>query len=239
MGQYPYRSEQPGWIDGRTADTAIRERDFFRSVYTWMFTGLMLTAAASLLVVNSPAMQRAIFENRLVFWGLIIAELGMVFYLSARIQKITASTAAMLFLGYSAFNGLTLSAIFLVYTSASISLAFFTAAGMFAGMSIFGYVTKRSLAGWGSFLMMGVIGIVIAMVVNIFLRSNAMDFMISIIGVFIFLGLTAYDTQKLKSYAHAEGGMRSNLAIIGALALYLDFINLFLFLLRIFGGNRR
>jgi FtsH-binding integral membrane protein len=237
MGQYPYRSEQPAWIDGRTAESGLRERAFFRSVYAWMFGGLMLTAAAALWVAVSPAMQDLVMRSSLR-WVLLIAELGMVFYLSFRIQKISAGTAASLFLVYSLLNGLTLSVILFAYTQATIFQAFITAAGMFGAMSIYGMVTKRSLASWGSFLMMGVIGLIIASVVNIFLQSSAMSWIVSVIGVFIFLGLTAYDTQKLKSFAQA-GELRENLAIIGALALYLDFINLFLFLLRLFGGNRR
>ncbi|HEX9984335.1 MAG TPA: Bax inhibitor-1/YccA family protein [Thermoanaerobaculia bacterium] len=235
MGQYPYRSEQPGWIDGRTAESGLRERAFFRSVYAWMFGGLMLTAAAAVWVALSPAMRSIVMPLR---WVLLIAELGMVFYLSFRIQKISAATAASLFLVYSLLNGLTLSIIFLAYNLPTIFQAFISAAGMFGAMSIYGMVTKRSLASWGSFLMMGVIGLVIASVVNIFLKSSPMGWIISVIGVFVFLGLTAYDTQKLKSYAQA-GELRENLAIIGALALYLDFINLFLFMLRLFGGNRR
>jgi FtsH-binding integral membrane protein len=236
MSQYPFGQQQPAWVDGRTASTAERERTFIRSVYAWMFGGLVLTALAALWVVNSPAMQQLIFTTPLR-WVLLFAELGLVFYLSLRILKMSAATAASVFLVFSLLNGLTLSSIFFVYTAGDISLAFFTAAGMFGAMSIYGMVTKRDLTSWGSFFFMGLIGIVICSIINIFLKSNALGFAISLIGVFVFLGLTAYDTQKLKSYANAPQ-LRENLAIIGALALYLDFINLFLMLLRLFGGRR-
>jgi FtsH-binding integral membrane protein len=235
MSNYPYRPEQPAWIDGRTADTAERERTFIRSVYAWMFGGLLLTAAAALWVVQSESMQRIVFPMR---WILMLAELGLVFFLSFRITKMSAGTAASTFLVFSLLNGLTLSAIFFVYPRADIYLAFFTAAGMFGAMSVYGMVTKRDLTSWGSFFFMGLIGIIICSVVNIFLKSSALGFAISFIGVFVFLGLTAYDTQKLKSYATAPE-LRENLAIFGALALYLDFINLFLMLLRLFGGGDR
>ena len=236
MSQYPYRPQEPAWIDGRTANVAERERSFIRSVYAWMFGGLILTALAALWVVSSPAMQQLIFTTPLR-WVLLFAELGLVFYLSLRITKMSAGTAASVFLVFSLLNGLTLSSIFFVYTAGDISLAFFTAAGMFGAMSVYGMVTKRDLTSWGSFFFMGLIGIVMASVVNIFLRSSALTWTVSILGVFIFLGLTAYDNQKLKAYATSPT-LRENLAVIGALSLYLDFINLFLFMLRIFGGRR-
>jgi FtsH-binding integral membrane protein len=238
MSQFPYRGEQPAWIDGaRPADTAVREREFIRSVYAWMFGGLILTSLAALWVVNSVAMQKLIFGTPLR-WVLLVAELGLVFYLSFRITKMAPATAASVFLVFSLLNGLTLSAIFFVYPTANIYLAFFTAAGMFGAMSIYGMVTKRDLTSLGSFMFMGLIGIVICSLVNIFLKSSALGFAISFIGVFVFLGLTAYDTQKLKAYATAPQ-LRENLAVYGALALYLDFINLFLMLLRLFGGGDR
>jgi FtsH-binding integral membrane protein len=237
MSQFPYRPEQPAWIDGRTADTAERERTFIRSVYAWMFGGLILTALAAMWVMNSPAMQRLVFETPLR-WVLLIAELGLVFYMSFRITRMSPATAASVFLVFSLLNGLTLSAIFFVYTQAAIYQAFFTAAGMFGAMSVYGMVTKRDLTSMGSFMFMGLMGIVICSVINMFLKSPGLGFAISIVGVFVFLGLTAWDTQKLKAYATAPQ-LRENLAIYGALALYLDFVNLFLMLLRLFGGNRR
>jgi uncharacterized protein len=236
MSQFPYQpqQQQPAWVEGRTAQTAEREREFIRSVYGWMFGGLLLTAAASLWVVMSPAMQRIVSSTWLF---LVIAELGIVFFLSFRIMKMSAGAAAAAFLVFSLLNGLTLSAIFFVYTTASIFQAFVSAGAMFGAMSVYGYVTKRDLTSWGSFFFMGLIGILITMVINFFLKSSALGYAISIIGVFVFLGLTAYDTQKLKSYATATE-MRENLAVIGALALYLDFVNLFLMLLRLFGNRR-
>jgi hypothetical protein len=237
MSQFPHQTSQPAWIDGRTAETAERERTFIRSVYAWMFGGLLLTAAASLWVVSSQSMQQLIFGTPLR-WVLIIGELGLVMFLSFRITKMSPAAAASSFLVFSLLNGLTLSVIFLVYSQASIAQAFLTAAGMFGAMSVYGMVTHRDLTSWGSFFFMGLIGVVICSVINIFLHSSALGFAVSFIGVFVFLGLTAYDTQKLKSYATAPQ-LRENLAVYGALALYLDFINLFLMLLRLFGGNRR
>ncbi|HUO83595.1 MAG TPA: Bax inhibitor-1/YccA family protein [Thermoanaerobaculia bacterium] len=219
--------------------TRTRERDFIRSVYGWMFGGLLLTAAAAAWVVFSPAMQQIVLANRAVFWMLAIAEIGLVFYLSLRIQKMSPAAAASAFLVYSLLNGLTLSVIFFVYQLGSIMQAFVVAGGMFGAMSIYGMVTKRDLTSWGSFFFMGLIGVILASVVNIFLRSPALTFAVSIIGVFVFVGLTAYDTQKLKGYARmATGDRATNLAVIGALALYLDFINLFLMLLRLLGDRR-
>lgn len=237
MSNYPYQ-QQPAWVDGRTAQTAERERTFIRSVYAWMFAGLLLTAAAAWWVVQSTAMQQLIFGNRYMVWVLMIAEFGLVMFLSFRITKMSAGTAASTFMVFSLLNGLTLSSIFFVYTRGDITLAFLTAAGMFGAMSVYGMVTKRDLTSWGSFFFMGLIGVIICSVINIFLKSSALGFAISLIGVFVFLGLTAYDTQKLKAYATAPE-LRENLAVYGALALYLDFINLFLMLLRLFGGSDR
>lgn len=238
MNQFDFqRQQQPAWISASTADSQEQIRSFFRSVYAWMFGGLLLTSLAAFWVVQSQAMQQIIFGNRATVWILFAAELGLVFFLSFRIMKMSAGTAAGTFLVFSFLNGLTLSAIFFVYTGGEIMQAFATAGGMFGAMSIYGMVTKRDLTSWGSFFFMGLIGLIICSVVNIFLQSSALAWTISIIGVFVFLGLTAWDTQKLKAYATAPQ-MRENLAVIGALALYLDFINLFIFLLRIFGGRR-
>ncbi len=214
---------------------------FLAKVFNWMAIGLGLTgivayftafSGLAMVIIGSP-----------LFFILILAELGMVFYLSARINKMQPGTATGLFIGYSVLNGLTLSAIFLAYTASSIAGTFFITAGMFGGMAVYGLITKRDLSGWGSFLMMGLIGIIIASVVNIFLKSSSMYWVISLIGVFIFTGLTAYDVQKIKRMgeegimSQGEGAIRKG-AIMGALALYLDFINLFLMLLRFFGGSR-
>lgn len=215
---------------------------FMRGVYQWMTLGLLVTAALAYFVASSPQMQQLIFGNQIVFFGLIIAELGLVVAISAGIRRLSAGTASGLFLLYSGLNGLTLSAILLVYTAQSIFMTFVICAGMFGAMSIYGLTTKKDLTSWGSFLFMGLIGVIIASIVNIFMKSNTMELVISFIGVLIFTGLTAYDTQKLKDMGES---MPSNDAtavrrgtILGALSLYLDFINLFLMLLRLFGSAR-
>jgi FtsH-binding integral membrane protein len=230
---------QPAWISASTAETGMRVRAFIRSVYAWMFGGLLLTAFSALWVASSTAMQQLIFGNRMMLIVLIVAEFGLVIAISAGMRRFSPAAAASMFLVYSLLNGLTLSAIFFVYKQTSIVQAFVVAAAMFGAMSVYGLVTKRDLTSWGSFFFMGLIGIVICSVVNLFLHSSGMSFVISLVGVFVFVGLTAWDTQKLKSYATVGGPMQENLAIFGALALYLDFINLFLFLLRIFGDRRR
>jgi FtsH-binding integral membrane protein len=217
----------------------LRVRAFVRSVYGWMFGGLLLTALSSAWVVVSPAMQQLIFSNRIVPWGLFIVELGLVFAISRGIRRFAPGTAAMLFFAFSLLNGLSLSAIFFLYSQQSILQAFLTAAGMFGAMTLYGTVTKRDLTSWGSFFFMGLIGIVICSVVNIFLHSSGLSFVISVVGVFVFLGLTAYDTQKLRAFATVGGPTQENLAIYGALTLYLDFVNLFILLLRLFGGGNR
>jgi FtsH-binding integral membrane protein len=236
MSQYPYRPEQPAWISA-SVDTDVRVRDFVRGVYAWMFGGLALTTAAALWVLYSPAMQQIVLRNRMVFFGLLIAEFILAMWVQVRITHMKASTAASAFLVYSLLNGLTLSVIFFVYTQAAIFQAFLSAALMFAGMSAYGYLTKRSLTSMGSFLIMGFWGIFIGFLVNMWLRSNALGFILSVIGVIIFLGLTAYYTQQLKTMA-TSAQYREHYSILGALVLYIAFINLFLMLLRLFGGRR-
>lgn len=214
---------------------------FLAKVFNWMAAGLGLTGVVAFFAM-ATGITHVIVSSPL-FMILILAELGMVFFLSARVNKIQASTAAGLFIGYSALNGLTLSSIFLAYTSTSIAATFFITAGMFGAMAVFGLVTKRDLSGMGSFMFMGLIGIIIASVVNIFLQSSAMYWAISFLGVVIFTGLTAYDVQKIKEMGESgilsqgESAIKKG-AIMGALTLYLDFINLFLMLLRFFGGSR-
>jgi len=227
----------------RQTQTQVLVNSFIRSTYNWMALGLALTGVVAWYVSNSEQMLRLIFGNRLLFFGLIIGELGLVFYLSARINKVQASTATGLFLLYAALNGATLSAIFLVYTKSSIASTFFVCAGTFVVTSIYGMTTKRDLTGLGNFLFMGLIGIIIATVVNIFLKSPAIAMIVSYIGVLVFVGLTAYDTQYLKNMAMTQpagldAGVVRKGAIMGALKLYLDFINMFIFLLYIFGGRR-
>lgn len=214
---------------------------FLAKVFNWMAAGLGLTGVVAFLSMASGLTYAIV--NSPIFMVLILAELGMVFFLSARVEKIQAGTAAGLFIGYSALNGLTLSSIFLAYTSTSIAATFFITAGMFGAMAVFGLVTKRDLSGMGSFMFMGLIGIIIASVVNIFMQSPAVYWAISFLGVVIFTGLTAYDVQKIKEMGESgilsqgESAIKKG-AIMGALTLYLDFINLFLMLLRFFGGSR-
>lgn len=214
---------------------------FLAKVFNWMAMGLGLTGLVAYFTASS-GLAIAIVASPF-FMILLFAELGLVFFLSARIDKIQAATASGLFVGYSVLNGLTLSTVFLAYTSSSIAGTFFITAGMFGAMAIYGLVTKRDLSGLGSFLFMGLIGIIIASIVNIFLKSSGMSWMISLLGVFIFTGLTAYDVQKIKNMGEegiltqGEEAIKKG-SIMGALALYLDFINLFLMLLRFFGGSR-
>ncbi|MFC1816494.1 Bax inhibitor-1/YccA family protein [Thermodesulfobacteriota bacterium] len=220
----------------------IQVNEFIRSVYNWMAIGLGLTGFVAFYVSNSETLLRLILGNQLIFFGLIIGELALVFSISARVNKMQASTATALFVIYAALNGATLSFIFLVYTRSSITSTFFICAATFIACSIYGMTTKRDLTSLGGFMMMGLIGIVIASVVNIFLRSSGMSLIISYIGVFVFVGLTAYDTQKLKTMALTQpagldAGVIRKGAILGALTLYLDFINLFLMLLRILGNR--
>ncbi len=223
--------------------TLTKTNSFVRSVYNWMAVGLGLTAFVAYYVANSPAVLQIVYGNPVVLPILIIAELGFVFYLSARIQKISASMATNLFVMYSVLNGITLSSVFLVYTSSSIATTFMVCALTFMACSIYGMVTKRDLSSMAGFLMMGLMGIIIASVVNLFVKSSGMSMVISYIGVLVFVGLTAYDTQKLKSMAmtlpdNASGAMIRKGAIMGALSLYLDFVNLFIMLLHIFGSSR-
>ena len=214
---------------------------FLAKVFNLMTLGLGITGVVAYLTANT-GLAAAIIGSPL-FIMLVLAELGLVFYLSARVEKIQAATAFGLFIGYSVLNGLTLSVIFLAYTSTSIAGTFFIAAGMFGAMAVYGMVTKRDLSGLGSFLFMGLVGIIIASIVNIFLNSSSVHWMISVLGVLIFTGLTAYDVQKIKRIgeegilAQGDEVVRKG-TVMGALTLYLDFINLFLMLLRFFGGSR-
>jgi FtsH-binding integral membrane protein len=226
-----------------TSDRAqLQVNAFIRSVYNWMAMGLALTGFIAYYVANSETMLQLIFKNPFIFYGLIIAELALVFTLSSRVAKMTAATATAMFVIYAALNGATLSFVFLAYTQSSITSTFFICAATFIACSIYGMTTKRDLTSMGGFLTMGLIGIIIASVVNMFVRSTGMSMIISYIGVLVFVGLTAYDTQKLKTMALSqpagiEAGVIRKGAIMGALALYLDFINLFLMLLRILGNR--
>lgn len=224
------------------ARAQVRVNEFIRSVYNWMAIGLGLTGVVAFYVSNSETLLKLIFGNQFIFFGLIIGELVLVFTISARVHKMQASTATSLFVLYAALNGATISAIFLIYTRSSITSTFFICAATFIVSSIYGMVTKRDLTSMGQFMFMGLIGIVIASVVNLFVRSSGMSLIVSYIGVVVFVGLTAYDTQKLRTMALSQpdgldsGTVRKG-AILGALTLYLDFINLFLMLLRILGNR--
>lgn len=221
----------------------ILVNDFVRSVYNWMAIGLALTGFVAFYVSRTPALVRLIFGNPVLLIVFILAYFGLVMYLSGRITKMSAATATSLFIVYSGLTGVLLASIFLVYTTESIASTFFICAGTFVGCSIYGWTTKRDLTSWGGFLMMGLIGVIIAILVNMFIQSSAMSMMIGCIGVIVFVGLTAYDTQKLKNMALTQpagldGAVVRKGAILGALSLYLDFINLFLMLLRLFGQRR-
>jgi FtsH-binding integral membrane protein len=219
-------------------DAAERVSAFLWKVYAWMAIGLGVTAVVAFTVAASPDMLRVLVDNRLVFFGLMIAELGLVFYLSARVDRLAPNTAAGLFALYSGLNGVTLSVVLLAYTGQSVTTTFVVTAGMFGALALFGSTTKRSLAGVGQFLMMGLVGIILASILGLFWRSDALQFLISVVGVIVFTGLTAWDAQRLKQMAVTlPAGQVGSYAIVGALSLYLDFVNLFLMLLR-FTGRR-
>ena len=210
-----------------------------RKVYVWMCLALLITAGTAYRVSNSEEILRVIFSSKMSFFGIIIAQFAIVWFLSARIKTLTFTTATILFALYSVLMGVTMSCIFLAYTQSSIASTFFITAGTFAVMSIYGFTTKRDLTSIGGLLIMALVGLIIASVVNYFLKSSMFDLIISCIGVLIFVGLTAYDTQKIKTLLNQENTEENQkMAIIGSLMLYLDFINLFLFLLRIFGRRR-
>lgn len=225
-----------------TAEQVRQEQAAFMiQVYGWMTVALLITAVVSIFVASSPAMLDLIFGNRLVFYGLLIGEVLLVISLSAAVRRVSAATATAMFIGYAVMNGLTMASIFLLYTGGSIASTFFVTAGTFGTMSAYGYFTKRDLTSWGGFLLMALIGLIIASVVNLFLQNEMLYWIATYAGVLIFVGLTAYDTQKIKQMniignAGTEEDRKE--AIIGALTLYLDFINMFLYLLRLFGNRR-
>ncbi len=209
-----------------------------RKVYTWMTLALLITGVTAFGVASSPTLFMSLSK---MMWGLIIAELALVFILSGAINRLSLGTATLMFIGYSVLNGAMLSSIFLLYEPMVIAKVFFITAGTFGAMAVYGYTTKKDLTSMGKILFMALIGLIIATVVNMFLKSPGFDYILSYIGVAIFIGLTAWDSQKIKEmlqtqYDMSEGAQK--LALLGALTLYLDFINLFLYLLRIFGNNR-
>jgi hypothetical protein len=224
---------------GAISDAAQRVTAFLRVVYGWMAIGLTVTAVVAWMVAGSDTLVYTIASNRLLFWGIFAAQLGVVILLSARVQKLAPGTAAALFLGYSALTGLTMAFVLRVYTGESVATTFFVTAGTFGAMALYGTVTSRSLTGLSQFLFMGLIGIVIASVVGMFWQSDALQFVISFCGVILFTLLTAHDAQQLKAMAlSVPDSQAASYAVVGALRLYLNFINLFLFLLRLLGGRR-
>ena len=222
--QNPYSSRELGY----------ETEGFLSRVYTWMAGGLAVTGLTALAVSSSAEAVRLLFTTPLM-WGLLIAQFVMVVAFAPLAARVSPAVAGAMFLAYSALTGATLSSIFLVYTATSIAATFFVTAGAFAAMSAYGALTKRSLASWGAFLFMGLVGIILASIVNIFLASAAVQWIASMAGVVVFTGLAAYDTQRIKEVGDEAG---PNAAVQGALTLYLDFINLFLMLLRLFGGRR-
>jgi uncharacterized protein len=230
--------EQPYSVNSTTVDSGFVAR-YIAKVYGWMFLGLGITAVVAFLVASSPLAQSVLFGNRLVFFGLFIAQIFLVGFLSIRIQKMSSTTATAIFLGYATLMGLTFSAFILAYSAASLVTVFAITAGTFGVMSAVGYFTKQDLTSFGKIMIMGLVGVVIASIVNIFLSSPTLYWIISYVGVAVFVGLIAYDTQKIKAYALLDSEEdRKKGAILGALSLYLDFINLFIMLLRLFGGSR-
>src|SRR5476649_1486278 len=222
------------------ANTGIQA--YMAQVYGWMFCGLLLTAFVAWYASGSEKIMSFVFSSQITFFGLIIAQLALVFVISGMVNRLSGTVATGLFMLYSALTGLTLSSIFIVYTGSSIASTFVVAGGMFGAMSVYGYTTKRDLSRMGSLLFMALIGIVLASVVNIWLKSSALMWAVTYIGVVVFVGLTAYDTQKLKNMGEQlsvdDKDNFRKYSIVGALTLYLDFINLFLMLLRIFGNRR-
>jgi len=227
----------------------IREKDgsqsivfpaLMRKVYVWMTLALILTAVTAYGVASSPRLTYAIFSNSWIMWGLIIGELALVFTVSSAINRLSLSTATLLFVLYSVLNGATLSIIFMAYAPMVIAKVFLITAGTFAVMAFWGYTTKTDLTSLGKILFMALIGVIIATIVNIFLKSSGFDLILSYVGVLVFVGLTAYDSQKIKKMLAMQEYMdegAQKIALMGALSLYLDFINLFLYLLRIFGRS--
>jgi FtsH-binding integral membrane protein len=218
---------------------AVRVSAFLKTVYGWMFVGLAITAVVAWAVAGSPALVQALRGNRLLFWAVLLAPLGFVWYLGARVATLSPGTAATLFAVYAGLNGITFSFILLAYTGTSIANTFFTTSAMFGALALYGTITRRSFSGIGQFAFMGLIGVLIASIIGIFWQNDMFQFVLSVCGVVVFAGLTMWDAQKLRAMALAlPEGQVGSYAVVGALSLYLDFINLFLFLLRLFGRRR-
>ena len=236
---YPYES---GYSSAAQVENEITLANYtasvMRRVYGKMFLGLLATAITSFMMLTSESLMTMLLGNRIIFWGLMIAELALVFGISGAINKLSTGTATALFYLYSVLNGVTLTPIFLAYTLASIGKTFLITSLTFGAMSAFGYFTKQDLSKFGSYLFMALIGLIVCSLVNLFLKSTAFEWIISLAGIAIFIGLTAWDTQKIKEMtAMTDPSQVGKVATLGALSLYLDFINLFLYLLRIFGGR--
>jgi uncharacterized protein len=233
--------QNPSIFNYQASETQAEvQRSFITRVYAWMTFGLFVTAAAAAITLFVPGMMEAIFSNTLLFYGLIGGELIMVLVLSAAVNRLSPAAAGLLFVGYAALNGVTLSFLMLVYTATSVAVTFGVTAATFGIMTLFGFTTHRDLTKMGSLLIMGLIGVILASVVNIFINSGPLYWIVTVIGLLIFIGLVAYDTQRLKrmSLAVGEGDMAQKASVLGALALYLDFINIFLYLLRLLGRRR-
>lgn len=229
-----------GQVERSRWETGVAFPALMRKVYVWMTLALVITGFTAWGVAHSPGILSMIVNNQLIFWGLCIAELALVWGVSAAINRLSLATATLLFILYSVINGVTLSFIFLAFTQESITSVFFITAATFGAMAAYGYFTKSDLSSWGKILFMALIGIIIATIVNIFLHSSMLNMIVSYAGVLIFVGLTAYDTQKIKerlSMADSADETAQKIALMGALSLYLDFINLFIYLLRIFGSR--
>ena len=231
------------YVQEQTADFPATFAKLMRNVFSWMTLALIMTALTAMYVAESPNILYAIASNKLLMWGMFGAEIGLVLYMSARIQKMSFLTAGLVFAAYAILNGVTMSFIFLAYTMQSIAQTFFITAGTFGTMAVAGYVTKKNLSTMGRILTMLLIGLVIATIVNIFMASSGLAMILNYVGVLVFVGLTAYDTQKIKNmlqeasqYGYSEE--TGKLALLGSLTLYLDFVNLFLYLLRFFGNRK-
>ncbi|MCR5130983.1 MAG: Bax inhibitor-1/YccA family protein [Prevotella sp.] len=233
-------SASPSYNRDRDLSLSAAFPALMRKVYVWMAMALTITAITAYGVASSPALVQLIYSSRVLFFGLIIAELALVFYVTARINRLSLTTATLLFILYSVINGATLAFIFGFYSMSVIGQTFAVTAGTFGVMAVWGYFTKKDLTSWGRLLIMAVIGLIIAGIVNLFLHNSTMDLIISGIGVIVFVGLTAYDSQRIKQMLLMQGDAgegAQKIALMGALSLYLDFINLFLYLLRFFGRN--
>ena len=230
---------EPTYIDNNAQSGYLA---ILKNVYLWMTLALGISGVTAIAVANSPQLLELLYGNGLALFIVFIAQLGLVWLISARISSMSINTATALFIAYSILTGVTLASIFIVFTQESIASVFFISAGTFAAISLYGYTTKRDLSNWRTYLLMGLIGLIIASVVNWFMHSEMLYWIISYVGVLVFVGLTAYDTQKIKQMAlvsyNQEGEISQKIALLGALTLYLDFINLFIYLLRIFGRRK-